>query len=29
MLFTDFKSEKIETSDVSINISHGGNGKPL
>lgn len=29
MLFTDFKSEKIETSEVSINISHGGNGRPL
>jgi haloacetate dehalogenase len=29
MLFADFKKEKIETPEVSININHGGNGKPL
>ena len=29
MLLKDFKSEKIETSEVSINISHGGKGRPL
>jgi len=29
MLFPNFKEEKIETSGATINICHGGKGKPL